>query len=46
MKIYFLEVGVLLDEPDAEYTSYSNVYDKKHGFFDEWQKYIYIYIWI
>ena len=40
MKIYFLETGVLLDEQNAEYEAYSDVYDKKHGFYDECQKYM------
>lgn len=33
--IYFAEVGVLLSEEHAEYEWYSNVYDRKHGYYDE-----------
>ena len=32
---YSLEVGVLLPEDDEEYNSYNDVFDKKHGFYDE-----------
>ena len=36
-EIYLVECGVLLDKAHKEYKSYSNVYDKKHGFYDELQ---------
>lgn len=35
MKIFKVEVGVLLPEDDEEFNSYNQVYDKSHGFFDE-----------
>ncbi len=34
MKIYLLETGILLDRSDKDYESYSQVYDKQHGFYD------------
>lgn len=33
--IRMLEVGVLLDKRHPEYESYNNVWDQKHGFFNE-----------
>ena len=39
MRVYLLEVGVLLDEDDEEYEFYSQAYDKAHGFYDEGQNY-------
>lgn len=33
--IFKVEVGVLLDKSNDEYESYSQVYDKQHGFYDE-----------
>lgn len=39
MKVYLLETGVLLDRADSDYESYSNVYDKMHGFYDECQEF-------
>ena len=35
--IYLVECGVLLDKAHKEYEYYSQVYDKKHGFYDETQ---------
>ena len=35
MKVFLVEVGILLDETDKEFDAYSTVYDKKHGYFDE-----------
>ena len=40
MKVFLVEVGILLDETDKEFDAYSTVYDKKHGYFDENQFYI------
>lgn len=34
-KIYQYEVGILLDKTDTEYESYSQVWDKKHGYYNE-----------
>ena len=34
-KLYQYEVGVLLDEDDDEYEAYSEVWDKKHGYYNE-----------
>lgn len=39
-KVYLIEVGVLLTKNDPEYDFYSNVYDKKHAFYDENQYYV------
>ncbi|MCI8749701.1 MAG: hypothetical protein HFH67_17915 [Lachnospiraceae bacterium] len=39
MKIYLLETGILLDRSDKDYESYSQVYDKQHGFYDECQEF-------
>lgn len=39
MKVFLLELGVLLSEDSPEYSGYSGVYDKKHGFYDELQEY-------
>lgn len=35
MKLYRLEVGVLIDESNEDYTWYNTVYDHKHGYYDE-----------
>lgn len=40
MNTYLLEVGVLLTEADDEFESYSSVYNKEYGFYDEDQHYI------
>jgi len=32
---YKVEVGILLTEDDAEFSSYNHVYTKDYGFFDE-----------
>lgn len=37
---YMLEVGVLLKKEDEEFEQYSQVYDKKHGYYDEYQEYV------
>ena len=37
---YMLEVGVLLKKEDEEFEKYSQVYDKKHGYYDEYQEYV------
>ncbi len=34
-KLYQYEVGVLLDEDNDEYEAYSEVWDKKHGYYNE-----------
>ncbi len=39
MKVFLLELGVLLSEDSPEYSAYSGAYDKKHGFYDESQEY-------
>lgn len=39
MKMYLLETGILLDKSDEDYESYSQVYDKQHGFYDECQEF-------
>lgn len=39
MKVFLLELGVLLSEDSPEYSGYSGVYDKKHGYYDELQEY-------
>lgn len=33
--IYAVETGFLLDKTDPEYDCYNEVYDKKHGFFND-----------
>lgn len=33
-KIYQYEIGVLLDKSDEEYEIYSQVWDKKHGYYN------------
>ena len=33
--LYLLEVGVLLPKKHKEYNDYSQVYDKKHSYYDE-----------
>ncbi len=38
-KVYLVEVGVLVGEDNPEYGFYSQIYDKKHGFYDEEQFY-------
>lgn len=35
MIVYCCDVGILLTEEHAEFENYSQVYDKKHGFYDE-----------
>lgn len=35
IKLYKVEVGVLLDETHPDYESYAYVYDKKHAYYDE-----------
>ena len=39
MKVYLLETGVLLNKSDKDYRSYSQIYDKQHGFYDECQEF-------
>lgn len=39
-KCYMLETGVLLNEKDEEFEKYSQVYDKNHGYYDEYQGYV------
>lgn len=34
-KIYQYELGILLDKDDEEYESYCNVWDKKHGYYND-----------
>ena len=34
-KIYYIECGILLDKDDKEFDCYNMVFDKKHGFYDE-----------
>lgn len=36
---YLVDVGVLLEKDHPEYQNYANVYDKKHGYYDESQYY-------
>ena len=35
-KVYYIECGVLLDKDNGDYDCYSNVFDKKHAFYDEY----------
>lgn len=42
-KVYLVDVGVLLEESAEEFSSYNNVYDKKHGYYDENQFYMLYY---
>ena len=35
MKVYQVEVGVLLNENDEEYGSYNIAYDEKYGYYNE-----------
>lgn len=35
-KIYYIECGVLLDKDNGDYDWYSNAFDKKHAFYDEY----------
>ena len=35
MKVYLCDTGILLSPEDPEFKIYANVYDKKHGFYDE-----------
>lgn len=35
MKVYQVEVGVLLNENNEDYESYNIVYDKKYGYYNE-----------
>ena len=37
--VYHVEQGILLDKNDKEYEYYSQVYDKQHAFYDEYQEY-------
>ena len=39
MKVYLVEVGVLLNKDDKEFDYYSTAYDEKHGYYDENQFY-------
>lgn len=39
-EVYLVDCGVLLPESDREFEAYSNVYDKKHGYYDEYQCYV------
>lgn len=39
MRVYLLEEGVLLEKSNSDYSSYNNVYDKLHGYYDEGQCY-------
>lgn len=35
--VFYVEVGVLLDNTDKEFDKYNGVYDRKHGYYDtEW----------
>lgn len=38
--VYLVDLGVLLSEDNEEFGAYSNVYDHKHGYYDENQFYI------
>ena len=35
IKLYKVELGVLLKKDNNDYESYSQVYDKQHGYYDE-----------
>lgn len=35
IKLYKVELGVLLKKDNHDYESYSQVYDKQHGYYDE-----------
>lgn len=35
-KVYYIECGVLLDKDNGDYDWYSNAFDKKHAFYDEY----------
>ena len=35
IKLYKVEVGILLKKDNHDYESYSQVYDKQHGYYDE-----------
>ena len=39
-KCYLIEVGVLLEPDNEAFCSYSNVYDKRYGYYDEEQYYV------
>lgn len=38
--LYLVDVGVLLSLEDADAEAYSNVYDRKYGYYDENQYYV------
>ena len=40
MRVYLVEIGILLDENHKDFTSYNTVYDEKHGYYDEGQFYM------
>lgn len=40
MNVYLLDVGILLESDDKEFEYYSQVYDKKYGYYDENQYYL------
>ena len=40
MRAYLMDIGILLEKKDAEFESYSVVYDKKYRYFDEDQCYV------
>lgn len=37
---YLVDEGVLLTKEDEEFESYSSIYDKKYGYYDEGQYYV------
>ena len=39
-KVYYIECGVLLDKDNGDYDWYSNAFDKKHAFYDEYVDFI------
>ena len=40
IETYVIDKGVLLTKDDQEFEAYSNVYDKKYGYYDEAQYYV------
>ena len=39
-EVYLVDEGILLTKEDREFEAYSNVYDKKYGYYDEAQYYV------
>lgn len=40
MKVFVVDIGVLLEEDDDDFEYYSLVYDQKYGYYDEGQYYV------